>query len=39
MAGMHLLTDWEIKAAAPGEKPRRMSDGAGLYLLGRVNIN
>ncbi|MGC8733223.1 MAG: tyrosine-type recombinase/integrase [Halothiobacillaceae bacterium] len=35
MAGMHLLTDREIKAAAPGEKPRRMSDGAGLYLLVR----
>ena len=35
MAGMHLLTDREIKTAAPGEKPRRMSDGAGLYLLVR----
>ncbi|MDE2252711.1 MAG: integrase arm-type DNA-binding domain-containing protein [Betaproteobacteria bacterium] len=35
MAGMHLLTDREIKAAAPREKPWRLSDGAGLYLLVR----
>lgn len=32
MATLNTLTDTAIRKAAPGEKPRKMADGGGLYL-------
>jgi len=28
-----LLTNTEVRTAKPGEKPRKLADGGGLYLL------
>lgn len=33
MAGMHHLSDIEIKRVAARDKPWRLSDGGGLYVL------
>ena len=27
------LTELQVRKAAPGEKPRKLADGAGMYLL------
>jgi integrase len=32
MPSTHTLTDTAIRKAAPGEKPRKLADGSGLYL-------
>lgn len=34
---IQLLTDQKVKTAKPGDKPLRMSDGGGLYLLIQVS--
>lgn len=37
MATTDKLTDTTIRKATPGEKPRKLSDGGGLYLDLRPN--